>query len=305
METQLPSNSTPSALPELALGAIAPVYETELARDWNWGMNEAGKHFEGRSKVFEAMRKIAQRLDELEISYAVVGDMAVFKYGLLRFTEDVHLLVTPESLKKIHEQLDGLGYLRLHSTGKHLRDTQLGVKIELLTTGGFPGDGKPKPIAFPNPQAVSLLEDGVSFIQLPSLLELKLASGMTNSGRYKDLGDVQELIKALSLKPDFAEQLHPYVRTKFIELCAASQQRFVKPWILKPASGKLQTIDDLIKAFPANESELQAMQQAGVQLEPAATASDPLLVTTDPEVATQFDMIAEFDYWNEEEAASE
>jgi hypothetical protein len=36
----------------------------------------------------------------------------------------------------------------------------------------------------------------VAFVtNLPTLIELKLASGMTNAGRLKDLADVQELIK--------------------------------------------------------------------------------------------------------------
>ena len=53
---------------------------------------------------------------------------------------------------------------------------------------------------------------------LPTLLELKLASGMTNPRRAKDLVDVQELIAMLDLPEDVADQLDPYVREKFREL---------------------------------------------------------------------------------------
>ena len=62
--------------------------------------------------------------------------------GLRRFTEDVDILVTKGDLKKIHEALDGLGYLPPHKHSKHLRDTELGVRIEFLTTGEYPGDGQ-------------------------------------------------------------------------------------------------------------------------------------------------------------------
>jgi hypothetical protein len=55
-------------------------------------------------------------------------------------------------------------------------------------------------------------------LSLPALVELKLASGMTNLGRLKDLADVQELIKAVMLSSDFADQLNPYVRDKDLEL---------------------------------------------------------------------------------------
>ena len=46
---------------------------------------------------------------------------------------------------------------------------------------------------------------------------------MTNPGRLKDLADVQELTRALSLDQSFAEKLHPWVRDKFLELHAALQ----------------------------------------------------------------------------------
>ena len=51
-----------------------------------------------------------------------------------------------------------------------------------------------------------------------ALIELKLASGMTSAGRLKDLGDVQELIKTLDLPRDFADELHAFVRDKYVEL---------------------------------------------------------------------------------------
>lgn len=36
-----------------------------------------------------------------------------------------------------------------------------------------------------------------------------------------DLGDVQELIRALALPVEFADQLHPYVRDKYREMWKA------------------------------------------------------------------------------------
>ena len=41
---------------------------------------------------------------------------------------------------------------------------------------------------------------------------------MTNPGRLKDLGDVQELIRILRLPRDFASQLNPYVRERYEQL---------------------------------------------------------------------------------------
>src|SRR5262249_32770505 len=141
--------------------------------------------------------RIVRRLDELNVPYAVVGAMAMFFHGYQRFTTDVDILVTREGLEEIHRRLEGLGYLPPFEGSKHLRDTESGVRIEFLTTGDYPGDGKPKPVAFPDPTQAGIEIEGIRFLKLPTLIELKLASGMTNVGRLKDLADVQELIRAL------------------------------------------------------------------------------------------------------------
>ena len=87
---------------------------------------------------------------------------------------------------------------------KNLRDTEYGVRIEFLVTGQFPGDGKPKPVAFPDPATAAIELDGIRLLPLKDLIELKLASGMTNPGRLKDLADVQELIRILDLSEEYS-----------------------------------------------------------------------------------------------------
>ena len=42
---------------------------------------------------------------------------------------------------------------------------------------------------------MSFHSDGVYYLNLSTLIELKSATGMTNAGRMKDLSDVLELIK--------------------------------------------------------------------------------------------------------------
>jgi hypothetical protein len=140
-----------------------------------------------------------------------------------RFTEDVDILVRREDLPEIHRCLDGLGYIPLFSGSKDLRDTESGVKIEFLASGDYPGDGKPKPVTFPDPQSTSVEKDGIRWLTLPALIELKLASGMTNPARLKDLADVQELIRILNLPLEIREQLNPFVGDKFSELWQSIQ----------------------------------------------------------------------------------
>lgn len=168
-------------------------YEERLARDPRWALSEGSRYFEEKSSLQQALRKIALRLEELNIPYPIAGGLAQFHHGFRRFTEDVDILVTPDGLKAIHHELEGLGYLPVFAGSKNLRDTDLGVRIKFLVTGQFPGDGQPKPVAFPDPRQVAESFDGIKYVNLPTLIELKLASGMTNSQRLKDLADVQEL----------------------------------------------------------------------------------------------------------------
>lgn len=218
-----PKTVGPDVVNQISTHAV-PIYEELLNREPRWALSEGSRHFEEDSAVFKTLHNIAARLKEIGTPFAVVGGMALFRHGLRRFTEDVDILVTKNDLKVIHEKLEGLGYLPPFPTSKHLRDTQSGVKIEFLTTGDFPGDGKPKPVSFPDPQQVSFQADGISYINLPKLIELKLASGMSSPGRLKDLADVLELIKILNLPAEFAEQLDPFVHGKFTELQQAATQ---------------------------------------------------------------------------------
>ena len=109
----------------------------------------------GEDKVHQALHRISSRLDELGIPYAVAGGMALNAHGFRRATVDVDVLVTSEGLQRVHEALEGLGYVPPFTGSKNLRDAESSVRIEFLVTGQFPGDGKPKPVAFPDPAAVA------------------------------------------------------------------------------------------------------------------------------------------------------
>jgi hypothetical protein len=212
------------------LEMIVPVYEDLLKGDWWWALDQGGLHFEGESLVQKTLRRIARRLDELELPYAVAGGMALFAHGFERFTQGVDILVSREGLKAIHAHLDGLGYVPPFKGSKNLRDTEHGVRIEFLIAGEFPGDGKPKAVAFPDPEHASVVIKGVRILSLPKLVELKLASGMTGGiHRMKDFTDAIALIETLKLPVEFADELNPYVRDKYLELWQGIQDSPVGP----------------------------------------------------------------------------
>jgi hypothetical protein len=208
----------------IIINPMSQAYEQHLNQDLPWALREGSMHFEGNSAVNRTLEKITGRLEELNIPYAVAGGMALFAHGFRRFTEDVNIVVTREGLQEIHRQLEGRGYVPLFSDSTNLRDVESGVRIEFLVAGDYPGDGRPKPVAFPDPDQAAIGKEGIRWIALPALVELKLASGMTNPGRLKDLADVQELIRILQLPQDFADKLNPYVRDKYRELWNSVQQ---------------------------------------------------------------------------------
>jgi hypothetical protein len=193
-------------------------YEEQLNQNRQWAFQEGSMHFENESAVHKALNRIVHRLEELGIPYVIVGGMALFFHGLRRFTEDVDILVTRDGLKRLHAALDGLGYVPPFAGSNNLRDVESGVKIEFLVTGNFPGDGKPKPVAFPDPEQVATVIEGIRFLELPKLIELKLASGMTNPLRGQDIVDVQRLIQVLELPESLRETLNPYVQSRYSEL---------------------------------------------------------------------------------------
>src|SRR5260370_11107344 len=179
----------------------------------------------GEGKLNNALARLVADLKEHDIDYLVIGAVALMAHGYPRFTEDIDIVLTPEGLDKFYRDLVGGGYSpAFEGAKKRLRATRDGTPIELIASGEYPGDGRPKPVTFPDPAETFTEIDGVKFPTLEKLIELKLASGMTAPDRLKDLADVQELIKIRGLSGDFAKRLNPYVREKYLELLEAVER---------------------------------------------------------------------------------
>lgn len=187
--------------------------------------DEGLRFFAGKGMVNATLKQIIQKLDERGIDYAVIGAVALNQHGYRRFTEDIDLLLTKEGLGRFHDELVGLGFRpAFEGSRRQFRATEGNVRVEMVTSGEYPGDGLPKPVKFPNPADASLEIDGIRTITLEKLIELKLASGMSAPHRLKDLADVQELIKVKHLGADVADKLDASVRDKYIELHRAVLQ---------------------------------------------------------------------------------
>lgn len=185
-------------------------------RFWE-GVQFAERFFLGTDEVHKAMRKLCRTLEEDGIPYAIAGAMALNIWGYRRVTTDVDVLLDAAGLAAFKAKHLGRRYLERFPGSKGMRDTELGVKIDVLLTGDFPGDGKPKQVSFPAP-TVAVQGDAVMVLPVRYLVELKLASGLTNPDRLKDLADVQELIRHGGLPLDLVEELAPMVREKYAEI---------------------------------------------------------------------------------------
>ena len=193
-----------------------PLTPVQSQNFWE-GVAFAERFFMGLDEVHKAMRKLCATLEADGIPYAIAGAMALNAHGYIRTTTDVDVLMTADGLAAFKAKHLGLGWVERFPGSKGLRDAEFNVKIDILLSGDFPGDGKPKSICFPDPSVAVRGQDFMVLSTL-SLVELKLASGMTSTDRLKDLADVQELIRHARLPLDLRDSLDPMVRDKYVEI---------------------------------------------------------------------------------------
>jgi len=194
-----------------------------LAERFEAALAQLGAYFMDASPLQRAATDLAHRFEELGIDYAIAGALCLAAHGVVRATEDVDVLVTREDLERFKERWLGRGYVNLRPGGKAMRDTVNDVKVDFLIAGEYPGDGKPKPVSFPGPSDAAVDAGRFRVLRLQSLLELKLASGMTAPHRLQDLADVLKLIETAKLPRALGEALDPYVRAKYEELWQSAQ----------------------------------------------------------------------------------
>jgi len=205
-------------------------FEDLRARSISQRLREAEEFFMKQGPVFSTLERLARRLKEEEIPYAVVGGMALNLHGFERMTRDVDIVMTAAAIEKFVERCVGLGYVQAFAGArKSFRDTVTQTAIEVLITGEYPGDGKPKPVSFPDPAAASIEIENIRVITLDKLIELKLASGLSAPHRLRDLADVQDLIMTLQLPLELEETLDASVRAEYRRLWETAQQAGGRP----------------------------------------------------------------------------
>jgi len=175
--------------------------------------------FEGTDRVHQAMRKVAATFEQHQIAYAIVGGMAVNAHRHVRTTADVDFLMRTEALTTIRQLAAQGVFTAVSGRSRRFVEPETGVHFDVLVTGLFPGNGKPGPIAFPDPADVFEILSKLPVVNLKTLVELKLAAR-----RFQDFADVVNLIRANDLDESFQSQLHDSVKADFIE-CLEEKRR--------------------------------------------------------------------------------
>lgn len=175
--------------------------------------------FQENSPVHETMRRLVRRLQRAGIAHAIVGGMAVFAHGYERTTKDVDILLTDSGFAQFREKFVPRNYQQVEGRSRRFLDRKNSQLFDILVTGMFPGSGTPGPVAYPDPEAVRERIKNIFYVDLKTLIQLKLAAR-----RYQDFADVVHLIDAHDLDESFVNKLHSSLRQDFIE-CLEEKRR--------------------------------------------------------------------------------
>jgi len=182
-------------------------------------LKEIDMFFEGADRVHQTMNRAVAKFEEAGIVYAIAGGMAVNAHRHARTTKDVDFLLTPTGLTSFRARCLQQDFEPVPGRPRRFRDRSNGVTVDILVTGLFPGSGAPGPIVFPDPAEVSETIDKRRVLNLPTLIQLKLAAG-----RHQDFADVVNLIRVHNLDEAFLSALHAAVHRDFIE-CLEEKRR--------------------------------------------------------------------------------
>jgi hypothetical protein len=182
-------------------------------------LKEIDLFFARKDQVHRTLRRVVKRLEKANIPYAVVGGMAVNAHHYRRTTDDVDILLTPEGFAEFRRLYVPNQYENHPGRRRRFMDRKNDVQLDVLVTGLFPGTGEPGPLPFPDPASVNEIIGNIRVVNLLTLVQLKLAAK-----RYRDFGDVVELIRFNKLDESFAQRLHPSVRDDYIE-CLEEKRR--------------------------------------------------------------------------------
>ena len=144
------------------------------------------------------IRAIDHVLNILKAQAVVAGGWAVWRHGYVaRLTQDVDIVLPKDQIEEFLRLADVSGFEVLnHPAGRwpKMRHKETDIQVDILPEGSRPGTpAHPAPTLIAHPSTMGAEGHALRYIQLPALIELKLAAG-----RARDESDITELLRANS-----------------------------------------------------------------------------------------------------------
>ncbi len=168
--------------------------------------------FEKTGPVWETLHQLEGRLDDAGIEFVVIGGLALNAHDYPRQTIDVDIVLSDDDFDRFRTAFEGKTYKPVEGAARRYMDPRHGVAIYVLIAGQMAGNTKKNSsVRFPDPSEVEVHGE-IRTVSLARLIELKLVTW-----RFKDWGDVVELIRRNNLEASLADRLDPVVRTAYGE----------------------------------------------------------------------------------------
>jgi hypothetical protein len=174
------------------------------------------------------IQSLDRLLESIRCEAVVAGGWAVWRHGYLgRVTQDLDIVVPAASVEELLRVAAVSGFEVTPATAglwPKLRHKESGINVDILPEGATPGTPtKPAPTKIPHPSRLGASGMRLTYIDLPGLVELKLAAA-----RARDESDVVELLRANTDRRDaIREHLSHVVKAyvaRFDELLARAQE---------------------------------------------------------------------------------
>jgi hypothetical protein len=191
----------------------------QKAFDFWKSIEEIDRFLAGTSEVHQTLRRLVVNLERAKIPYAVMGGMAVNAHGHRQTTDDVDILLAGEAFERFEEILVRNLYGHDARRWRRFIDRSNGIPVDVSIAGTPPGWLRTSPVVYPDPVSVTERIDGCCYVDLRTLVELKLAMW-----RFRDLADVSALIGVHKLNESFADRLDPSVRSDYLD-CLEERHR--------------------------------------------------------------------------------
>ena len=141
------------------------------------------------------VKAVDHLLQALQCPSVLAGGWAVWRHGFLgRVTQDIDIVLPADRIEEFLRVAAVSGFEVLpqpEGRWPKVQHKETGVKVDILPEGARPGTAsRLAPTLIPHPSSMGAKGTELEYINLPSLIELKLAAG-----RGRDESDVIELMR--------------------------------------------------------------------------------------------------------------